>query len=391
MNKQNDLNEKAKILHSINPGKIQTNLSIKFDNQEDLSLAYTPGVAAISNEIHKDPSKIYDYTIKANTVGIITNGTAVLGLGDIGPDAALPVMEGKCMLLKKFANINSFPICVDSKDSDKFIEIVSKISTSFGAINLEDIKAPECFYIEEQLKNKLNIPIFHDDRHGTAVAILAAIINSQRLTKIKTTDLDICISGLGSAGLETARLLHSWGIKNIYGSDKNGVLNKNNLPKFNKYIQSAVENKILTLANNDINNLSQLMTNKKIFIGLSAGNLVKYEDILRMKTDPWIFPLANPTPEINPLIAKEAKAYIVGSGSNLFPNQINNGLVFPGILKAALILRNCQINDEMKISAAYALANSVSDDDLSNEYILPNLFNENNTKVIVESILKKFK
>ena len=391
MNNKNDIKKRARILHSIKPGKLETNLSIKFDNQDDLSLAYTPGVAVICNDIYEDPSKIYDYTIKANTIGIITNGTAVLGLGDIGADAALPVMEGKCMLLKKFANINSFPICVDSKDSDKFIEIVSKISTSFGAINLEDIKAPECFYIEDELKKKLNIPIFHDDRHGTAVVILAAIINSQRLTKIKTEELNICISGLGSGGLETARLLHSWGIKNIYGFDKNGVLNNRNLFKFNKYIHSAVKNNILNLASDDCSSLKELLVGKKVFIGLSAPNLLKEEDILKMKKDPWVFPLANPIPEINPLLAKKAKAYIVGSGSNLFPNQINNGLAFPGILKAALLLRNCEINNKMKINAAYALAKSVSEKDLSPEYILPNLFDKNNTKVIVESILNDFK
>ena len=381
----------AKEFHKKQAGKIKVDLNVKLENAQDLSLAYTPGVATICNEIKKDYNTIYDYTMKSNTVGIITNGTAVLGLGDIGPDASLPVMEGKAILLKKFANINAFPICINTKDSDEFVNIVSKISTSFGAINLEDIKAPECFYIEEQIKKKLNIPIFHDDRHGTAITILAALINCCRLTKTKKENLSICFSGLGSAGLETAYLLNYWGIKNIYGFEKVGVLNKKNLTKFNKTIQLAVKNNILMLADDSCNTLNQLLINKKIFIGLSAGNLVQEEDIKKMKKDPWIFPMANPTPEINPLLAKKAKAYIVGSGSNLYPNQVNNALVFPGILKAALQLRNCVIDSKMKIIAAQALANSVKDKELSQEYILPSIFNKNNTKVIVENILKKWK
>lgn len=390
MKNNNKLIAAAIKLHETMPGKIGTKITIPFHNYHDLALAYTPGVASISQKIYQNPEDIYKYTIKNNTVGVITNGTAVLGLGDVGPGAALPVMEGKCLLLKKFANVNAFPICIDSKDSNTMIDIIEKIATSFGAINLEDIAAPECFTIEEALNKRLNIPIFHDDRHGTAIVIGAVLLNCCRLTSCKLSELTVCCAGLGSAGLETIRFLYQLGVRQIYGFDKNGVINQQNLHNFNPYIQTAVQNKIIQLADNSVKTLSDLIKGKKVFFGLSIGNLLTATDVKNMAHHPWVFPLANPVPEINPDIAKQAGAEIIGSGSNLYENQINNALIFPSILSAALKLQNVKIDTALKLTACHSLANLIPTSELKRDYIIPKIFNPHLNEQVVKTILEKY-
>lgn len=354
--------KKSVELHEEAQGKIEMVNKIPVDSKEKLSLVYSPGVAQPCLEIEKDPEKAYDLTIKGNTIAVVTNGTAVLGLGDIGPLASLPVMEGKAMLFKKFAGINAFPICIDSKHTRHIIETIRRIAPSFGGINLEDIKAPESFEIEEQLQD-IGIPVFHDDQHGTAIVTLAALINACKVTGKELSDLKVVINGAGAAGIAIAKLLRCFhidsplcqSVKQLIVCDSKGAIHR-----FRNDLNKA-KTELLKYSNFDDvkGSIHDVLENADVFIGVSKGNLISGEDVKRMAKDPIIFAMANPTPEIDPEEAKTAGASVVGTGRSDHANQINNVLAFPGIFKGALAARANAISTEMKLAAAYAIANSL--------------------------------
>ncbi|MDY4079653.1 MAG: malic enzyme-like NAD(P)-binding protein [Clostridium sp.] len=363
-------------------GKIAVNSLAKVNNANDLSLAYTPGVAEPCREIHKDPSKAYIYTRKWNNVAVISDGTAVLGLGDIGPLASLPVMEGKCVLFKEFADVDAFPIVLDTKDVDEIVETIVRISPSLGGINLEDISAPRCFEIERRLKERLDIPVFHDDQHGTAVVVLSGIINALKVVKKNLTDLKIVINGAGSAGTAICKLLLASGVKNIVMCDINGVIHEGGiLPNDNLKELAKITN-----PNKETGLLKDAIKNADVFIGVSAPNIVSKEMVASMNKDAILFAMANPTPEIFPEDALEAGAKVVGTGRSDYPNQINNVLAFPGIFRGALDVRASEINEEMKVAAAYAIANSISDDEITAENIIPKAFDLKVQKAVAEAV-----
>lgn len=363
-------------------GKIAVNSLAKVNNANDLSLAYTPGVAEPCREIHKDPSKAYIYTRKWNNVAVISDGTAVLGLGDIGPLASLPVMEGKCVLFKEFADVDAFPIVLDTKDVDEIVETIVRISPSLGGINLEDISAPRCFEIERRLKERLDIPVFHDDQHGTAVVVLSGIINALKVVKKNLTDLKIVINGAGSAGTAICKLLLASGVKNIVMCDINGVIHEGGiLPNDNLRELAKITN-----PNKETGLLKDAIKNADVFIGVSAPNIVSKEMVASMNKDAILFAMANPTPEIFPEDALEAGAKVVGTGRSDYPNQINNVLAFPGIFRGALDVRASEINEEMKVAAAYAIANSISDDEITAENIIPKAFDLKVQKAVAEAV-----
>ena len=363
-------------------GKIAINSLAKVNNADDLSLAYTPGVAEPCREIHKDPSKAYIYTRKWNNVAVISDGTAVLGLGDIGPLASLPVMEGKCVLFKEFADVDAFPIVLDTKNVDEIVETIVRISPSLGGINLEDISAPRCFEIERKLKERLDIPVFHDDQHGTAVVVLSGIINALKVVKKNLTDLKIVINGAGSAGTAICKLLLASGVKNIVMCDINGVIHEGGiLPNDNLKELAKITN-----PNKETGLLKDAIKNADVFIGVSAPNIVSKEMVASMNKDAILFAMANPTPEIFPEDALEAGAKVVGTGRSEYPNQINNVLAFPGIFRGALDVRASKINEEMKVAAAYAIANSISDDEITAENIIPKAFDLKVQKAVAEAV-----
>lgn len=363
-------------------GKIAINSLAKVNNANDLSLAYTPGVAEPCREIHKDPSKAYIYTRKWNNVAVISDGTAVLGLGDIGPLASLPVMEGKCVLFKEFADVDAFPIVLDTKDVDEIVETIVRISPSLGGINLEDISAPRCFEIERKLKERLDIPVFHDDQHGTAVVVLSGIINALKVVKKNLTDLKVVINGAGSAGTAICKLLLSSGVKNIVMCDINGVIHEGGiLPNDNLKELAKITN-----PNKETGLLKDAIKNADVFIGVSAPNIVSKEMVASMNKDAILFAMANPTPEIFPEDALEAGAKVVGTGRSDYPNQINNVLAFPGIFRGALDVRASEINEEMKVAAAYAIANSISEDEITAENIIPKAFDLKVQKAVAEAV-----
>ncbi len=363
-------------------GKIAINSLAKVNNADDLSLAYTPGVAEPCREIHKDPSKAYIYTRKWNNVAVISDGTAVLGLGDIGPLASLPVMEGKCVLFKEFADVDAFPIVLDTKNVDEIVETIVRISPSLGGINLEDISAPRCFEIERKLKERLDIPVFHDDQHGTAVVVLSGIINALKVVKKNLTDLKIVINGAGSAGTAICKLLLASGVKNIVMCDINGVIHEGGiLPNDNLKELAKITN-----PNKETGLLKDAIKNADVFIGVSAPNIVSKEMVASMNKDAILFAMANPTPEIFPEDALEAGAKVVGTGRSDYPNQINNVLAFPGIFRGALDVRASEINEEMKVAAAYAIANSISDDEITAENIIPKAFDLKVQKAVAEAV-----
>lgn len=363
-------------------GKIAINSLAKVNNADDLSLAYTPGVAEPCREIHKDPSKAYIYTRKWNNVAVISDGTAVLGLGDIGPLASLPVMEGKCVLFKEFADVDAFPIVLDTKNVDEIVETIVRISPSLGGINLEDISAPRCFEIERKLKERLDIPVFHDDQHGTAVVVLSGIINALKVVKKNLTDLKIVINGAGSAGTAICKLLLASGVKNIVMCDINGVIHEGGiLPNDNLKELAKITN-----PNKETGLLKDAIKNADVFIGVSAPNIVSKEMVASMNKDAILFAMANPTPEIFPEDALEAGAKVVGTGRSDYPNQINNVLAFPGIFRGALDVRASKINEEMKVAAAYAIANSISDDEITAENIIPKAFDLKVQKAVAEAV-----
>ena len=376
--------EKSLKYHENLRGKIEITSRCKISNENDLSLAYTPGVAEPCRKIHKDPNDAYIYTRKWNTVAVISDGTAVLGLGDIGPLASLPVMEGKSILFKEFGNVDAFPLVLDTKDVDEIVETIIRISKGLGGINLEDISAPRCFEIEKRLKEKLDIPVFHDDQHGTAIVVLASLINSLKLVDKDIKNIKIVINGAGSAGTAICKLLVSFGAKNIIVCDKSGIISSYN-PNLN---DSMKELALITNKDNISGNLKDALIGADVFIGVSAPNLITQEMANSMNSDSIIFAMANPIPEIFPYDAKEAGVKIIGTGRSDFPNQVNNVLAFPGIFRGALDVRASDINEEMKISAAYAIANSVDKNDLNFDFILPKAFDLNVQKAVAEAVRK---
>ena len=363
-------------------GKYQIKSNCKITNSKDLSLAYTPGVAEPCRKIHKNPDLAYTYTRKWNTVAVISDGTAVLGLGDIGPLASLPVMEAKAILFKEFADVDAFPLVLDTKNVDEIVDTIIRVSPSLGGINLEDISAPRCFEIEKKLKEKLDIPVFHDDQHGTAIVVLAGLINALKLVKKEIKNIKIVINGAGSAGTAICKLLISFGAKNILVCDKTGIINKD-MPYLN---DSMKELALITNKDNVKGSLKDALINSDVFIGVSAPNLVTKEMAITMNKDAIVFAMANPTPEIFPETAKEAGIKVIGTGRSDFPNQVNNVLAFPGIFRGALDVRASEINEEMKISAAYAIANSVKKEDLDYDYILPKAFDLNVQKSVANAV-----
>ena len=351
-------------------GKIEVVSRAKVDSKDALSLAYTPGVAQPCLEIQKDVNKSYDLTRRWNTVAVVTDGTAVLGLGDIGPEAGMPVMEGKCVLFKEFGGVDAIPLCVRSKDVDEIVKTVSLLAGSFGGINLEDISAPRCFEIEKKLKECCDIPIFHDDQHGTAVVTLAALLNALKLTGKKMEEIKVVTSGAGAAGIAIIKLLIAMGLKNVILCDRKGAIYEGR-EGLNKEKEEMAK---ITNKDHEAGTLEEVLKGADVFIGVSAPGCVTQDMVRSMNENPILFPMANPTPEIMPDLAKEAGAAVVGTGRSDFPNQINNVLAFPGIFRGALDVRASEINDEMKIAAAYAIAGLVSDEELNPDYILPAAF-----------------
>lgn len=379
-----DYAKEALRLHAEWAGKLDIQPKMKIENKDDLSLAYTPGVAAPCLEIKDDINKSYELTGRGNLVAVITDGTAVLGLGDIGPEAGMPVMEGKCVLFKEFAGVNAIPLCIKSKDVDEIVHTVSLLSGSFGGINLEDIAAPRCFEIERKLKKVCDIPVFHDDQHGTAIVVAAALLNAVKLTKKEMGTLKIVINGAGSAGTAIAKILLQMNFGNIVLCDIDGAIYKGK-PGLNEERKALAE---VTNKNLEKGSLKDVIKDSDIFIGVSAPNVVSEEMIATMNEKSIVFPMANPIPEIMPDLAKKAGAYIVGTGRSDFANQINNVLAFPGIFRGALDVRARDINEEMKIAAAYAIASLVTDEELSREYIIPSALNKEVGKVVAKAVAK---
>ncbi len=367
-----DYRKESLKLHAEWKGKVEVVARAKVDNKDALSLAYTPGVAEPCLAIKEDYNKSWELTRRWNMVAVITDGTAVLGLGDIGPEAGMPVMEGKCVLFKEFGGVDAFPLCVRTKDVDEIVETVYNISGSFGGINLEDIGAPRCFEIEEKLKARCDIPIFHDDQHGTAVVVSAALINAMKLTKRNLGDCKAVINGCGAAGVAIAKLLMSLGLKDVIMCDRKGAIYEG------KEGLDASKEAISKITNRGMKkgSLADVMKGTDIFIGVSAPGVVTEEMVKSMNPDPIVLPMANPTPEIMPDLAKAAGAAIVGTGRSDFPNQINNVLAFPGIFRGALDVRASAITENMKIAAAYAIASLVSESELNADYILPHAFDK---------------
>ena len=363
-------------------GKIEVVSRAKVTNREELAVAYTPGVAEPCVEIQKDESLAYEYTRKGNLVAVITNGTAVLGLGDIGPAAGMPVMEGKCALFKEFAGVDAFPICVDSKDPDELVNVIHKISKSFGGINLEDIGAPTCFEVERRLKEMCDIPVFHDDQHGTAIVVSAALLNAAKLKGKDPSELKVVLNGAGAAGISIAKLLIDIGFTNMTLCDIFGTIYEGGPANTDAQREMAKITNKEKLAGT----LADALKGADVFVGVSKGNLVNAEMVKSMNEKPVILAMANPTPEIMPDVALEAGAYIVGTGRSDFPNQINNVLVFPGIFKGALAVRATSITESMKVTAAKAIASVVSDEELNPEYIIPDVFDPRVADVVAKAV-----
>lgn len=381
-----DIKEEALKKHYEWQGKIEVVSRAPINTREDLSLAYTPGVAEPCLRIHDNPELSYELTRRKNLVAVITDGTAVLGLGDIGGLAGMPVMEGKCCLFKEFADVDAFPLCVKSKDVDEIVRTIELISDSFGGINLEDIAAPRCFEVERRLKEKLDIPVFHDDQHGTAVVVGAALINAVKCAGKKLSDVTVVINGAGAAGIAIGTFLLGLGIKNLIMVDINGIINKDEV-----YVNPA-HNDIAKRTNNDNikGKLADAMKGADVFVGVSRPKLVTAEMIKSMADKPIVFAMANPTPEIMPDEAIAAGAYIVGTGRSDFPNQINNVLVFPGIFKGALSVRAKEINEDMKLAAAYAIAGIIPDNEITTENIIASPLNKNVAAKVAEAVAKAY-
>ena len=378
------IDEKAVFLHKQWNGKIKTCAKAPVKSREDLAIAYTPGVAAPCRIIAEDKEAVYTYTLKANTVAVVSDGSAVLGLGNIGPEAAMPVMEGKCALFKEFADVDAFPLCIKSNDVDEIVNTIAMISDSFGGINLEDIAAPRCFEIEAKLKEKVDIPVFHDDQHGTAIVVGAALMNACKVANKKIEDITLVINGAGAAGCAIGKLLLSLGIGNLIMVDREGIICEGD-----NYLNEAhAEMAKVTNKNKLHGSLADALKGADAFVGVSKPKLVTAEMVRSMNDKPILFAMANPTPEIMPDEAKAAGAFIVGTGRSDFPNQINNVIAFPGIFKGALAVRASDINEEMKMAAAKAIAGCVPEDKLNAEFILPNSFDRSVPVAVAEAVAK---
>ncbi len=372
-------------------GKLTVESTVPLENAQDLALAYTPGVAIPCLEIAKNPEDVYRYTSKGHMVAIVTDGTAVLGLGDIGPHAAIPVMEGKALLLKRFANVDAFPICLDTKDPEKIIETVKLIAPMFGGIILEDISAPRCVLIERRLKKELSIPVFHDDQHGTAIVVGAAMINASRLLKKPLCDMKVVVSGTGAAGSSIIRIIKGLGVGTIYAYNRLGVVNHASIETYDFVVRELLDEGIINNPPQDAKTLDGIMKGANAFIGVSAPNIVTEEMVKSMAPNAICFAMANPTPEIMPDLAKRAGARIVGTGRSDFPNQVNNVLVFPGIFKGALSARAPQITEAMKLTASKAIASLIQDHELCDDYIIPSAFDPRVVEVVSQAIIDHVK
>ena len=381
------IDEEAIKLHREWNGKISTVAKAKVKDRHDLAVAYTPGVAAPCRIIAENKAEVYNYTLKANTVAVVSDGSAVLGLGNIGPEAAMPVMEGKCVLFKEFGDVNAFPICLSTQDPDEIVAAVKAIAPTFGGINLEDISAPRCFEIEERLKRELDIPVFHDDQHGTAIVVLAGIINGLKVVGKNKEDCKVVVNGAGSAGVAITRLLLRYGFKNITMCDKSGILSKDS--KDLNWMQEKMME--VTNLSGASGTLADALKGADIFVGVSAPGIVSQDMVRSMNKDSILFAMANPTPEIMPDLAKEAGARVVGTGRSDFPNQVNNVVAFPGIFKGALLGHAKEITEEMKLAAANAIASLVSDADLSDENILPEAFDPKVAEVVSKAVMDHIK
>lgn len=379
-----NLKEKALDLHKEIQGKISTELKTKLENKDDLSLVYSPGVAEPCKKIHENEDDAYVYTGKANTIAVISDGTAVLGLGNIGPKAALPVMEGKACLFKKFGGLNAVPLVIDTTDTEEIIKFVKQVSPTFGGVNLEDISSPRCIEIETRLKEELDIPVFHDDQHGTAIVTIAALINSLKLVNKKPEECNVVISGVGAAGSSIVRMLNDFGINDIYAFNSRGILREDE--KYSKDLY----NKLAKETNKENKNLTleEAMADADIFVGVSVPNKVSKEMVKSMRRDPIVLAMANPDPEITYEDAKEAGARVVGTGRSDYPNQVNNVLAFPGLFKGALSVHASKITEKMKVAAAEAIASLIPDEKISEDYVIPSAFDLGVADVVAEAVAK---
>ncbi|KQU18026.1 MULTISPECIES: NAD(P)-dependent malic enzyme [Priestia] len=379
------LRDQALYMHQEKQGKLEVKSKVKVQNAQDLSLAYSPGVAEPSKEIHEHPETVYDYTMKGNMVGVVTNGTAVLGLGNIGPAASLPVMEGKAILFKSFAGVDAFPITLDTTDTDKIVETVKLMAHTFGGINLEDIAAPQCFEIEERLKKEVDIPVFHDDQHGTAIVTVAGLVNALKIVNKSMNDLKIVLNGAGAAGIAITKLLYSYGVRDMIMCDTRGAIYEGRPQGMNK-VKSEVAS--YTNVNKESGTLSDVIKDADVFIGVSAADALSQEMVKSMNDEAIIFAMANPNPEIKPDAAKEAGAAVIGTGRSDFANQVNNVLAFPGIFRGALDVRATHINEEMKKAAVEAIAALIKEEELNADYVIPGPFDPRVAPAVAEAVAK---
>lgn len=380
-----NLKEEALAIHRKHKGKLETKAKLEVKDLEDLSLVYSPGVAEPCLAIQSDQEKLYEYTMKSNTVAVVSNGTAVLGLGNIGADASLPVMEGKSILFKNFAGVDAFPICLDLQDPEEIVQAVKAIRASFGGVNLEDIKAPDCFVIEQRLKEELDIPVFHDDQHGTAIVTFAGLINAFKLTNRTFADSKIVINGAGAAGIATAKLLYEAGVKEVIVCDTRGAIYSGRPQGMNPVKEQVASYTNPTCLNGS---LADAIKDSDVFIGVSAPGVLTADMIQTMNEHPIVFAMANPIPEIEPAEAKDAGAAVIATGRSDFPNQVNNVLAFPGIFRGALDVQASDINEEMKLAAAYAIASLITDEELSENYIIPSAFDERIAPVVAAAVAR---
>ncbi|WP_141432015.1 NADP-dependent malic enzyme [Bacillus sp. 03113] len=379
------LREEALHMHRVHHGKLESKSKVEVKNQKDLSLAYSPGVAEPCKEIYDKPETVYEYTMKGNTVAVVSDGTAVLGLGNIGPEAALPVMEGKSVLFKSFAGVDAFPICLKTTDVEKIIETVKLLEPTFGGVNLEDIAAPNCFEIEERLKKETNIPVFHDDQHGTAIVTVAGLVNALKLVNKKITDIKVVANGAGAAGIAIIKLLYSYGVRDLIMCDTKGAIYENR-PVGMNYIKNEVAK--FTNRENLKGTLEDVIKGADVFIGVSAAGALTTEMIQSMNKDAIIFAMANPIPEIMPEEAKAAGAKVVGTGRSDFPNQVNNVLAFPGIFRGALDVRATHINEEMKMAAVEAIAGLINENELNEDFVIPGPFDPRVAPEVAAAVAK---
>ncbi|PLS08919.1 NAD(P)-dependent malic enzyme [Neobacillus cucumis] len=377
------LRDRALQMHRDKQGKLEVKAKVEIKNANDLSLAYSPGVAEPCKEIYEDRNKVYEYTMKGNTIVVVSDGSAVLGLGNIGPEAAMPVMEGKAALFKNFANVDAFPICLNTQDVEEIIETVKRLEPTFGGVNLEDISAPRCFEIEERLKKETNIPIFHDDQHGTAIVTVAGLVNALKLVDKRMEEIKVVINGAGAAGVAIAQLLNRFGVYDVILCDTKGAIYENRT-----YGMNPIKEKIArqTNRNNAEGSLEEVIVGADVFVGVSVAGAITKEMILTMRRDAIIFAMANPVPEIMPDEAKAAGAKVIGTGRSDFPNQVNNVLAFPGIFRGALDVQATEINEEMKKAAVYAISSLISEEQLSEDYVIPNPFDDRVASAVANAV-----